>query len=93
MPTGRSRREHSEANMWIKKSCCDGSAPRSWYDYAHNGRLFIQVLAIGYYDGLYERLGKMRGKTNSTIADWDRAEEAPAERTLWRLLDSWMHNN
>ena len=68
--------------MWIKKSCCDGSTPRSWYDYAHNGRLFIQFPAMGYYDCLYEILGKMRGKINSTIADFDKAEVPSAEKKL-----------
>ena len=86
-------REHIEDNMWIKKSCCDGSTPRSWYDYAHNGRLFIQFLAMGYYDCLYEILGKMRGKINSTIADFDKAEVPSDEKKLWRSLKSWMHNN
>ena len=39
------------------------------------------------------QLGKMRGKINSTIADFDKAEVPSAERKLWRNLKSWMHNN
>ena len=63
--------------------------------YAHNGRLFIQFhLAMGYYDCLYEYgSGKMRGKINSTIADFDKAGVPSAEKKLWRNLKSWMHNN
>ena len=79
--------------MWSKKSCCDGSTPRSWYDYAHNGRLFIRFLAMGYYDSLYELLRNMRAKINSTIEHFDKAEVPSAERKLWRNLTSRMHNN
>ena len=50
---------------------------------------------MGYYDCLYEILGKMRGKINSTIAGIsDKAEQfLQLRENPYENLKSWMHNN
>lgn len=83
-------REHIEDSIEIKKEKCDGDKPRNWYDNTHNGKLFVQFVAMGYYDYLYGGIKRVRDEVCCRLQNPEGINSK--EISIWRRLKTWLHD-
>lgn len=84
------KRNRIESFFAKDKGHCDGMNERVHDRDTGRGRLFIQVVTLGYLEFLYGKLRDIREKINSRLAS---GELDAADIKLHRSLRTWLDNN
>lgn len=84
------RRETIESFFETKKQQTDGTRARVWYGDTLRGRMFVQFVALCYYEYLAEELRKI--KQVLAVENGDPAHDTQTNLKLEKKLKSWMNN-
>ena len=81
-------REKIEESYRVQKGQDDGGCTRSWYDDNYNGRVFCQMVALGYQCYFRQAVARVKETLAKDIAsDSLTAEDKKAKEALKRWLD------
>ena len=81
-----------EQSFQIKKDDCDGNRPRCQSDAAYNGRLFVQFVAMGYYDYLYGEINRIKREVDDVLAKRSAEKVSADDLRTYRQLKTWLHD-
>ena len=84
------KRNRLETFFARDKGHCDGMNERVHDRDSGRGRLFVQIVTLGYLEFLYGKLRDIRDKINRSLAS---GELNAAEIKLHRSLRTWLDNN
>ena len=82
-------REKIEENFEIIKDDCDGKKVRCWSDTKYQGRLFVQFVALGYYDFMYSEINRIKKEVDNYISINKTNSE---DLKIYRSLKMWLHD-
>jgi len=81
-----------EQSFQIKKDDCDGNRPRCQSDAVYNGRLFVQFVAMGYYDYLYGEINRIKREVDDVLAKRSAEKVSADDLRTYRQLKTWLHD-
>ena len=82
-------REKIEENFGRFKDDCDGNRVRVWSDIKYQGRIFVQFVALGYYDCFYSEIKRIKKEIDETISNEEFSKQ---ELKVYRSLKTWLHD-
>ena len=82
-------REKIEENFGRFKDDCDGNRVRVWSDIKFQGRIFVQFVALGYYDCFYSELKRIKKEIDDVISNEKVSKQ---ELSVYRSLKTWLHD-
>lgn len=85
-------RARIEQSFQIKKDDCDGNRPRCQSDAAYNGRLFVQFVAMGYYDYLYGEINRIKREVDDVLTKRSEEKVSADDLRTYRQLKTWLHD-
>ena len=81
-----------EQSFQIKKDDCDGNRPRCQSDAVYNGRLFVQFVAMGYYDYLYGEINRIKREIDDVLTERSEEKVSADDLRTYRQLKTWLHD-
>lgn len=81
-----------EQSFQIKKDDCDGNRPRCQSDAVYNGRLFVQFVAMGYYDYLYGEINRIKREIDDVLTKRSGEIVSADDLRTYRQLKTWLHD-
>lgn len=85
------KREKIEESIQCCKDECDGKRPRGHSDTVFNGRLFAQMVAMGYREGFQKELDRVSSKVGSIVAEGKWPGISANEMKVYGKLKTWLH--
>ena len=85
------KREYIESCFRNLKRCTDGEKPRVWSSDALRGRLFMQFIALCYYEYLGEEIRKM--KLSLGVCNGDPTHDMKKNLDLEKKLKHWLEES